>query len=56
MLEGAETDIRRVEARYKRGELSKGAYGKLIEEYHRRTERARTTIDGVLLRLREEIR
>jgi len=56
MLEGAETDIRRVETRYRRGELSKGAYGKLIEEYHRRMERARTTIDGVLLRLREEIR
>ncbi|MDH4221769.1 MAG: hypothetical protein OEV19_03425, partial [Candidatus Bathyarchaeota archaeon] len=56
MLEGVETDIRRVEARYRRGELSKGAYGKLIEEYHRRMERARTTIDGVLLRLREEIR
>jgi len=56
MLEGVETDIRRVEARYRRGELSKGAYGKLIEEYNRRMERARTTIDGVLLRLREEIR
>jgi len=56
MLEGVETDIRRVEARYRRGEISKGAYGKLIEEYHRRMDRARTTIDGVLLRLREEIR
>jgi len=56
MLEGVEKDIRRIEARYRRGEISKGAYGKLIEEYHRRMERARTTIDGVLLRLREEIR
>jgi hypothetical protein len=56
MLEGAENDIRRIEARYRRGEISKGAYGKLIEEYHRRMERARTTIDGALLRLREEIR
>jgi hypothetical protein len=56
MLEGVETDIRRVEARYRRGEISKGAYGKLIEEYRRRMNRARTTIDGVLLRLREEIR
>ncbi len=56
MLEGVETDIRRVEARYRRGEVSKGAYGKLIEEYNRRMDRARTTIDGVLLRLREEIR
>jgi len=56
MLEGVETDIRRVEARYRRGEISKGAYGRLLEEYNRRRERAKTTIDGVLLRLREEIR
>ncbi len=56
MLEGVEKDIRRVEARYRRGEISKGAYGRLLEEYHRRRERAKTTIDGVLLRLREEIR
>ena len=56
MLEGVETDIRRVEARYRRGEISKGAYGRLLEEYHRRRERAETTIDGVLLRFREEIR
>jgi len=56
MLEGVETDIRRVEARYRRGEISKGAYGKLLQEYHRSRERANTTIDEVLLRLREEIR
>jgi len=56
MLEGVETDIRRVEARYRRGEISKGAYGRLLEEYNRRREKANTTIDGVLLRLREEIR
>jgi len=56
MLEGVETDIRRVESRYRRGEISKQAYGKLLEEYHRRRERAKTTIDEVLLRLKEEIR
>jgi len=56
MLEGAETEIRRVETRYRRGEISKGAYGRLLEEYHRRRERAKTTIDEVLLRFREEIR
>jgi hypothetical protein len=55
-LEGAETDIRRIEARYRRGEISKGAYNRLLGEYHRRRERAQVTIDGVLLRLREEIR
>jgi len=55
-LEGAETDIRRVEARYRRGEISKGACDRLLGEYHRKRERAKVTIDGVLLRLREEIR
>jgi len=55
-LEGAETDIVRIESRYRRGEISKEAYNRLIGEYHRRRERARVTIDGVLLRLREEIR
>jgi hypothetical protein len=52
-LEGAERDIQRVKKRYRRGEISKGAYGKLIEEYKNRIEEAEATIDGVLLRLRE---
>jgi hypothetical protein len=52
-LEGAERDLQRVEARYRHGEVSKGAYGKLQEEYTHRIEEAETTIDGVLLRLRE---
>jgi hypothetical protein len=56
MLEGAEKDTQRVEARYRRGEISKEAYGKLLQESHRRREKAKTTIDEVLLRLREEIR
>jgi len=55
-LEGAERDIQRVKARYKRGEVSKGAYGKLVDEYKRRSDDAEATIDEVLLRLREEIR
>jgi hypothetical protein len=52
-LESAERDLRRVESRYRRGEISKGAYGKLLDEYNRRIEEAEATIDGVLLRLRE---
>jgi len=52
-LEGAERDLQRVESRYRRGEVSKGAYRKLLEEYNRRIEEAEATIDGVLLRLRE---
>ena len=52
-LESAERDMQRVKARYRRGEVSKGAYGKLLEEYQSRIEAAEATIDGVLLRLRE---
>ncbi len=54
-LEGIEVGIRRTETRYRRGEISTTAYHKLLEDYYRRRERARTTIDGVLIRLREEI-
>jgi hypothetical protein len=52
-LEGTERDMQRVQTRYRRGEISKGAYGKLLEEYNHRIEEAEATIDGVLLRLRE---
>jgi predicted nucleic acid-binding Zn-ribbon protein len=55
-LMGAEADIRRLETRYRNGEISKEAYRRLLNEYNRRRDGARTTIDGVLLRLREEIR
>ena len=55
-LEETEAAIRRIELRYRRREISKETYRKLLEEYNRRKERAETTIDGVLLRLREEIR
>ena len=62
-LEVAETEINEVEAniesieaRHRRGELSLGAYRKLLADYKRRKEKAETTIDGILIRLREEIR
>jgi hypothetical protein len=55
-LEGAERDIQRVENRYRRNEVSKGAYGKLMDEYKRRSEEAESTIDGIILRLKAEIR
>jgi len=54
-LEGIEAGIRRTETRYRRGEISTAAYHKLLEDYYRRRERARITIDGILLRLKEEI-
>ena len=55
-LEGAERDIQRVEVRYRRGEVSKGAYGKLIDEYKHRRDEAEATIDSVILRFRDELR
>jgi len=61
-LEIAETEINEVEAniksiesRHSRGELSLEAYRKLLTDYQRRKERANTTISGIILRLREEI-
>jgi hypothetical protein len=55
-LEETEAAIRRIQLRYRRREISKETYHKLLGEYNRRKEKAQTTIDGVLLRLREEIR
>lgn len=62
-LEIAETEINEIEAniksietRHTRGELSLEAYRKLLADYQRRKEKAQTAISGILLRLREEIR
>ncbi|MEM3627661.1 MAG: hypothetical protein QXZ25_06525, partial [Candidatus Bathyarchaeia archaeon] len=49
-------NIRSIEARHKRGELSLEAYRKLQADHQQRKEKAETTINGILLRLREEIR
>jgi hypothetical protein len=61
-LEVAETEIDEVEANMKsietrqgRGEISLETYRKLLGDYGRRRERGKTTINGILLRLREEI-
>ena len=53
-LQGVEADINRTEVRYHRGEITPAAYNKLLEDAYRRRDRSKTTIDGVLLRLREE--
>lgn len=50
-----EADIKSIEARHRRGELSLEAYRKLLSDYERRKEKAETTINGILIRLREEI-
>ena len=51
-----EANVKTIEARHSRGELSLEAYRKLLGDYQRRKERSEATINGVLLRLREEIR
>jgi hypothetical protein len=62
-LEIAETEINEVEANIKsievrqsRGEISIETYRKLLADYQRRREKTQTAITGILLRLREEIR
>jgi hypothetical protein len=55
-LDEVETEIGSVEARHGRGELSLEEYKKFVADYQRRKEKAETTINGILLRLREEIR
>jgi hypothetical protein len=55
-IKEAETNVRSIEARHNRGELSLEAHRKLLADYERRKENAETTINGILIRLREEIR
>ncbi len=53
-IDEAEGSISSIEARQTRGEISLETYRKLLADYERRKERAKTTIRGILLRLREE--
>jgi hypothetical protein len=55
-IDEVETNMASIEARQTRGEISLETYRKLLGDYERRRDRAKTTIDGILLRLREEIR
>ncbi len=52
-LDNIEADVRRIEVRFKRGEISAQTYRRLMEDDLHRQEKAETRIDGVLLRLRE---
>jgi hypothetical protein len=49
-----EANVKSIEARLKRGELSLEAHRKLLGDYQHRKENAERTINGILLRLREE--
>jgi hypothetical protein len=51
-----EANVKNIEARHTRGELSLEAYRRLLADYQRRKEKSEATINGILLRLREEIR
>jgi hypothetical protein len=54
-LEGIEAEERRTAARYRTGALTLDAYRNLQEQYKKRREKAKTTIEGALLRLSEGI-
>lgn len=49
-------NLRTMEVRHSRGELPLEEYKKAIADYQRRREKAEATINGILLRIREEIR
>ena len=49
-------NIKNAEAQHNRGELSLEAHRKRLADYQHRKENAETTINGILLRLREETR
>ena len=55
-LNEVEANVKTIEERHSHGELSLEAYRKLHGDYQQRKQKAETTINGILLRLREEIR
>ncbi|HEX9261903.1 MAG TPA: hypothetical protein VF893_05185, partial [Candidatus Bathyarchaeia archaeon] len=54
-IEEADTNLSNLEARHNRGELALDEYRQLQEDYKRRREKAEDAINGILLRLREEL-
>jgi len=54
-IDEVNTNMRNAEIAHERGELSLEAHRRRLDEFQRRKERAETTINGILLRLREEI-
>lgn len=53
-IKGADAGVRSIEVAHSHGELSLEAYRKRLEDYQRRKENAEATINGILLRFREE--
>jgi hypothetical protein len=54
-LEGIEVEERRAMARYRAGAYTLDAYRRMQEQYNKRREKAKETIEGALLRLSEGI-
>jgi len=55
-LNEVEANVKTIEGRHSHGELSLEVYRKLHGDYEQRKQKAETTMNGILLRLREEIR
>jgi hypothetical protein len=55
-LAEAEEDIKNLEDQQSRGEISIEAYKRTIEGYQKRRDKAESTLNGILLRLREKAR
>jgi chromosome segregation ATPase len=52
----AEENIKKLESRQSKGEISLETYKKNIGDYQKRKDKAESTISGILLRLREKAR
>ncbi len=55
-IETAKAGIRELKARYRRGEISREAFERLMEDYEKRIDKAKTTIDDVIMEFKEEAR
>jgi collagenase-like PrtC family protease len=49
-----EAGVKSIDARHSRGEISFETYRRLLADYKSRKEKIERTINGILLRLREE--
>jgi len=54
-MEAAKDDIRRIEAQLRSSKISREAHNKLYKSYQKRIDGAKSTIDSVIIGLREEV-
>ncbi len=55
-LEGLRVSENQITAQYRSGRISKDAYESISRDYTKRMEKARETVDTVIVTLREEAR